>query len=714
MFEQAKWIWSAADRQINDYADFIRTFSARAGQGILRISADSEYCVKLNGAFVGCGQYGDYRAYKVYDEYAVVLLEGENTLEIGAYYMGEDFSTYRVGGPGVLFELSQGEMIVASDEKTLARRNAAYKCGPIEKITVQLAFSFAYDACAEAGEWENALVVDGAEKLYPRPIKKLDILSEAPGEVLAAGCWQDALPEGTPAQRMQKAWMQYMQPKRVQLPDEKGYTVQGEGDVYVIIDLFREETGLFTMDIEVDEPCEILIGWGEHLDDMRLRTSISGRNFGARYMAQAGRQTFTHHFRRLGLRYVQLFARAKKLTVHYAGLLPTPYPLGDMELATSDRLHDEIARVSARTLLLCMHEHYEDCPWREQALYTMDSRNQILCGYYAFGEYAMPKASLRVMGLSLREDNKLELCAPAVVPITIPSFVAMYLVEIQEYLLFSGDMDFGREMLDVCRRIADGFLTDLDENGLMARYEDPKYWNFYEWREYLEGYVRMECDKGWREDAPLCAFVSMGLKAFGDTLAMLGEDGSRYARAAEELAQRAHKAFWNEREGAYASFRGQAGLFHYAELTQALMLLCGAVPEENQAQVRARLSEGRDLVPATTSYTLFKFDALMQDPAYACRVLDEVTRDWGKMLCAGATAFWETMDGARDFNDAGSLCHGWSAVPLYLYFRYALGLYPTKPGFEEYTVEPVDCGLIAPRGTVTTRDGRRICLHAGK
>jgi hypothetical protein len=35
------------------------------------------------------------------------------------------------------------------------------------------------------------------------------------------------------------------------------------------------------------------------------------------------------------------------------------------------------------------------------------------------------------------------------------------------------------------------------------------------------------------------------------------------------------------------------------------------------------------------------------------------------MLSCGATTFWETILGAEDFNGAGSLCHGWSAIPVY-------------------------------------------------
>ena len=50
-----------------------------------------------------------------------------------------------------------------------------------------------------------------------------------------------------------------------------------------------------------------------------------------------------------------------------------------------------------------------------------------------------------------------------------------------------------------------------------------------------------------------------------------------------------------------------------------------------------------------------------------------MTAEWQKMVDAGATSFWEVDEGWRAFESAGSLCHGWSAIPLYIYCEYPEG-----------------------------------------
>ncbi|MBQ3616232.1 MAG: hypothetical protein II993_09590, partial [Anaerotignum sp.] len=91
-------------------------------------------------------------------------------------------------------------------------------------------------------------------------------------------------------------------------------------------------------------------------------------------------------------------------------------------------------------------------------------------------------------------------------------------------------------------------------------------------------------------------------------------------------------------------------------------------------------------------------------------VFDDIASKWGKMLFQGATTFFETEDGAAAFSDAGSLCHGWSAIPAYLYFAYVLGLKPTSPGYTTYDIHRVSCGIQAAEGLAVTPNGK-IHLH---
>ncbi len=62
------------------------------------------------------------------------------------------------------------------------------------------------------------------------------------------------------------------------------------------------------------------------------------------------------------------------------------------------------------------------------------------------------------------------------------------------------------------------------------------------------------------------------------------------------------------------------------------------------------------------------YDALLSyDKNNADYILQDIRTKYGYMLSKGATTFWETIKGENDFNGAGSLCHGWSAMPIYYY-----------------------------------------------
>ena len=52
---------------------------------------------------------------------------------------------------------------------------------------------------------------------------------------------------------------------------------------------------------------------------------------------------------------------------------------------------------------------------------------------------------------------------------------------------------------------------------------------------------------------------------------------------------------------------------------------------------------------------------------YKSFILNDIDKKYVKMLDAGATTFWETEEGAKSLANTGSLCHGWSAMPIYYY-----------------------------------------------
>ena len=86
------------------------------------------------------------------------------------------------------------------------------------------------------------------------------------------------------------------------------------------------------------------------------------------------------------------------------------------------------------------------------------------------------------------------------------------------------------------------------------------------------------------------------------------------------------------------------------------------------------MRQNKERVTLTLSMLCFAYDALLliDKEFYKEEILADIDKRWKKMLDAGATTFWETEEGYKDFNGAGSLCHGWSAIPIY-YYNILLG-----------------------------------------
>lgn len=683
--DKARWIWASDAPDGMQVQSFCTTFETTVPQVTLELSCDTNCSIFLNGSFIGIAGLSDYPDRKIYDTLTLPITKQQNTLVITVYHEGRSSSCYRLGTPCLKFAVSDGETILCrSDENTRCANETGYQRNGVQLITGQLGYSFCYEETAVRFD-RRSTVLDMDPPLLPRPIQPLSVLLPAPAHITAQGVFLDDPSIADPGRRMQTAFLSARSLWDIcgthQAPvllGENGCSFAAEdgNGIYLIVDLGKESVGLFTLDIELPKQTQIDIGWGEHLGDLRTRTSVGGRSFAAELTLQPGRKRFTHYFRRLGLRYLQLHIHCHAFTIYYAGILPTEYPVNIRPVRRKDALEQKIVDCCITTLRHCMHDHYEDCPWREQALYTMDSRNQMLCGYYCFDNPEFARYSLQLIAHSLRErDRMLELCSPADIPITIPSFTLIFLKQLEEYLLYTKDEPTVKELFATGQQIIDGFIARTEDNGLLKTIPGDEMWNYYEWQTGLESDRSIHAlDNAYA--APLCGYYGIALQS-GIQLAEhfnLTEKAAQYKAAYNQLQANTHNLFWDENAGYYQSYVTADGkrTDHFAALTGALLLYAGLVPENKASLVREKLYQNNGIHPITLSHSIFRYEALLQDQNYAPAIKAEIQDIWGKMLFAGSDTFWETADGAWAFDNAGSLCHGWSAVPLYIYAKYRL------------------------------------------
>ncbi|MCK5845507.1 MAG: family 78 glycoside hydrolase catalytic domain, partial [Victivallales bacterium] len=476
---------------------------------------------------------------------------------------------------------------------------------------------------------------------------------------------------------------------------------------FLVVDLGSEYVGLIDIELSASSGTVIDISHGEHLLDGKVRNKIGDRNFTDRYVCKDGVNRYVLPFRRIGGRYLQLNITKMdcSISIKYVGIRPLEAPrppAGDF--ISGDRVADLTHEVGVRTLELCMHEHYEDCPWREQALYAYDSRNQALYGYYVWGNYKFAKASLDLLGKGVRSDGFLEICAPAKSIRTIPIFSFVWVSEINEYWLHSGDDSLFREFDSQMEFMIGARLKNCDRrNGLYTFGDDDGLWHFYEWAPGLS-VVDVEKDE---HHAPYNLYFIEMLESYSAMLRRAGRtaEAEKYLAIAIELKEAVHKSFWDSNKRCYASKMINGELTEYHDHIQFLAIYNDIVPEEKRGELLTKISS-RSLESLTLSAMPYMLRSMMKISSdareYAAKVVFSV---FSKMILAGATSLWETQEGPDAFGGAGSLCHAWSSLPVYYHLAYVLGVRPIEPGFRTFAVSPYSNGFGAVKGSIPTPSG---------
>ena len=367
---------------------------------------------------------------------------------------------------------------------------------------------------------------------------------------------------------------------------------------------------------------------------------------------------------RIGCRYLEIESEMP-IKLNSVSVIPQEYDVAELRFSFDSELDGRIYGICLNTLRKCMMEHYVDCPWREQALYAFDSRNQMLCGYYAFedGNKDYARANLALIGEDRRADRLLSICYPCGTELAIPSFSLYYILAMKEYIEHTGDTTLASEFYGKLCGIIDEFIK-RSHGGLIYKPAGDKMWNFYDWSKYSDGSAKRYGQ--YDTDLAVNCLTVIALDSLEYICSRINKEFI-YKGKAEEIREAVRKALARD-NGLYTMHIGEE---HFTVLGNTLAILSGVAKDKEK--LCEAITSG-SFVDCSLSMKILEYTALLDTDTekYKDFILSEIRSSYKIMLDAGSDTVWETALGESDFENAGSLCHGWSAIPIYIYHRLGL------------------------------------------
>ena len=411
---------------------------------------------------------------------------------------------------------------------------------------------------------------------------------------------------------------------------------------------------------------------------------------------------------RRAFRYVKVTISECKnpLDVDYFGLDLVGYPVENKgSFRCSDELLNHIWEVGRYTTSLCMQDYHEDGVKRDRMLWIGDLRIEALSGYYAFGEYKLPRRDLIRIADNQLADGAIPAVGPGPATLILPDYCAYFVSVLWEYYLHSGDRKMVELLYPNVKHQVEWFETQLNEHSLIKDADRKDWWCFIDWS---------DMDKK-DEVTALEAIYYDALQSAINIAQVMGDrkkaDGYRTRAALVKNA--INQRLWSQGSGAYVDCRTSLGPSQrISQQSNCLAVLFGIADPSRRESIQRIIFDPSKVEPTTTPYMNFYVVKSLYSVEKGQQALDLIRSYWGGMLKRGATTYWEVYDPRKpeDFVlDSGySYCHGWSAGVTSILPAEVVGVKPTKPGFEEIIIAPQLADLEwaqaivpAPRGDIT-------------
>lgn len=364
----------------------------------------------------------------------------------------------------------------------------------------------------------------------------------------------------------------------------------------------------------------------------------------------------------------------------------------------SDDELNRIWEVSAYTLELTTREFFMDGIKRDRWTWSGDAIQSYLMNYYLHFDTECVKRTIR----QLRGKD------PVTAHVnTIMDYTFYWFISLRQFLMYTGDLDFIKEMFPRIKSLMDYVESRLNEDGFAEGKSDD--WVFVDWTDFPMHKRGVLCfEQLLLLNAYLMLFVLSILIRRNDL-------ASYYASKAKALQKKIPETFWDEERGVFWHSLEDGELNkQITKFPHIMAIVYGLLKDEQKEKVAKNVLLNPDVPPITTPYMRFYELEALCITGHHDYVMKEIKDYWGGMLREGATSFWEKYNpeehGAEHLAMYGrpygkSLCHAWGASPLYLLGRYFLGVKPTRTGYTEFEVKPVLGGLEWMEGDVPTPRG---------
>ncbi|PTY08406.1 hypothetical protein DB347_02150 [Opitutaceae bacterium EW11] len=394
-------------------------------------------------------------------------------------------------------------------------------------------------------------------------------------------------------------------------------------------------------------------------------------------------------FRYVGL---EIATGTESFTLRGIGHRFTAYPYEvRASFHCSDTRLNRIWETSLRTMRLCSHETFEDCPHYEQMQYAGDTMVTSKLAMLTSGDYALSRQSLLQFDWSRLPEGLTQSRYPSRLLQVIPSWSLHWISTAKDYAYCSGDLQTVRELVPGILAVLDWFRRHAGGDGLPSALP---FWNITDWCPWWERGVVPGADSG-----PTCIISAQYIHALeeaSDLLRLVGGagDSSWLSLEAAILRRVFNRRFWSEKDGLYFDRPGGPEISQYGN---AWAIVCGAASDAERARMLERFPHDAALAPGSFFCWHTVFRALEIAGAY--ERMPGFLGPWHEMVADGLSTFAEENSYWR------SLCHAWSAHPALDFLTRILGVTPRSPGFAVVDIQPKLCGLDHASGSVCTPRG---------